>query len=551
MLNAVLTSVCVALLQAPQQPDPADLDAVLRSERARIEVMARVAPAVASVMQLDAPGGGSGVVFDPLGFLLTNFHCVGKPDVKVMKIGLPDGRLYRADVLGVDPGSDLAVLLLRPQDGEPREFPFAPLGGSEELLVGQPVFAMGNPFLLATDFRPTTTFGIVSGTRRYQPGQGNRSLVYPDCIQVDAPVNPGNSGGPLFDMQGRVIGINGRISIQDQRGRVNVGVGFAVASHQIRNFLADLMAGRFAEHGTLDLNAWFLEQPGGDTGVFVQSLFDDSTVTRFGLGLGDELTTFNDAPLHSANQLATLVGVLPADTWVRLGFRPRADDGSFGAERLAEFPLRRLDTGSSRDPDRLASPEARALALESLARDVGHGEPADGAELEFRGPAGERVLVRRRDRALRIDQSDGALVLRGDGDAFAVAADGLARDATAEERAKLERVLSTNPWLWRGPQRRALLDGGELVGGVMVGARPAFRVRLPGDGQREVWFALGGAPAGCSYRDPVQRALLELRRAPGAATSRIIKDGALADGWSIGEPRYETPPAELFVRPAP
>src|SRR5690606_8338638 len=117
---------------------------------------------------------------------------VGKTSVKEMVIGLPDGELYVADVLGVDPGSDLAVLLLRPKR-EGQTFPYARLGDSDRLLVGEQVFAMGNPFLLATDFQPTTTFGIVSGTHRYQPGGGNRMLVYPDCIQVDAPVNPGNS----------------------------------------------------------------------------------------------------------------------------------------------------------------------------------------------------------------------------------------------------------------------------------------------------------------------------------------------------------------------
>src|SRR5690606_20903292 len=289
-------------------------------------VMARVAPAVCSVMPLDAPGGGSGVIIDPLGFVLTNFHVVGKPEVRRMKIGLPDGGLYGATVLGVDPGSDLAVLLLDARD-EP--WPSAPLGDSDALLVGEHVFAMGNPFLLATDFQPTTTWGIVSGTHRYQPGMGNRALVYPDCIQVDVPINPGNSGGPLFDMDGRIVGINGRISIQNQRGRVNVGVGFAIAAHQIRNFLPDLMAGRFAEHGTLDLNAWFMDS-GGESGVHVQAIFDDSLVAAFGLALGDRLTRFQGEPIRSANQLATMVGVLPAGTWVSLGFRPSRDDGGHG-----------------------------------------------------------------------------------------------------------------------------------------------------------------------------------------------------------------------------
>ena len=158
-----------------------DLEAVLQAEQVRVSIMAEVTPSVCSVMQLNSPGGGSGVIIDPLGFVLTNFHVVGKVEVEHMKVGLPDGNLYRATVLGIDPGSDLAILLLDPrEDGKP--WPASKLGDSDALLIGEHVFAMGNPFLLATDFKPTVTWGIVSGTHRYQPGAGNRKLVYPDCI---------------------------------------------------------------------------------------------------------------------------------------------------------------------------------------------------------------------------------------------------------------------------------------------------------------------------------------------------------------------------------
>ena len=524
-----------------------DLARVRAAERERIAVMARVAPAVCSVMPLDAPGGGSGVVIDPHGFVVTNFHCVGKPDVKRMKIGLPDGNLYQATVLGVDPGSDLAVLLLDPREDE-TPWSFAPLGDSERLLAGEAVFAMGNPFLLASDFRPTTTFGVVSATHRYQPGQGNKALVYPDCIQVDVPINPGNSGGPLFDLRGEVVGINGRISISDQRGRVNVGVGFAIASNQIRNFLPDLMAGRFAEHGTLDLNAWFMERD-GRRGVFVQSVFDDSRVTDFGLRLGDELTRFCGIEVKSANQLATLVGVLPAETWVSLGFRPMQDDNRFGAEKLVEFRLRRLDTGSSREEDRIASDDHRALALAALARPL-HAARAtdgpDGATLAIVGPDGETIRLARLGENLRIDAASLALVLRDDDSGFAIA-DGVTRDLSDEERAKLARIRRCNPLLRDAHGRRVLLAGALLDGGVMIGTRPAFRARLPGDGELEVWLFHDGSAAGCRYRDPVQKALIELRR--DGEHARVVKDGAIADGWTIAEPDFTAPSPQLFERP--
>ncbi|MBI5850991.1 MAG: trypsin-like peptidase domain-containing protein [Planctomycetes bacterium] len=524
-----------------------DLARVRAAERERVAVMARVAPAVCSVMPLDAPGGGSGVVIDAHGFVVTNFHCVGKPDVKRMKIGLPDGRLYQADVLGVDPGSDLAVLLLDPRDDN-APWPFAPLGDSDRLLAGEAVFAMGNPFLLASDFTPTTTYGVVSATHRYQPGQGNKALVYPDCIQVDVPINPGNSGGPLFDLRGEVVGINGRISISNQRGRVNVGVGFAIASNQIRNFLPDLMAGRFAEHGTLDLNAWFMERD-GRRGVFAQSIFDDSRVTDFGMRLGDEITRFCDIEVKSANQLATLVGVLPAETWVSLGFRPLQDDSGFGAEKLVEFRLRRLDTGSSREEDRIASDDHRKVALGALARPLDRApapDGADGATLAITGPDGATVRLARLGEHLRIDTDSLALVLRDDDGGFAIEG-GIARDLSDEERAKLARVRRCNPFLRGAHGRRSMLEGALLDGGVMIGTRPAFRARLPGDGELEVWLFHDGSAAGCRYRDPVQKALIELRR--DGAHARVVKDGELAVGWTIGATDFTAPAPALFTRP--
>jgi S1-C subfamily serine protease len=521
-------------------------DALFEAERARVAIMAAVAPTVCSVMPLGANGGGSGVVFDPHGFVLTNFHVVGKPDVKEMKIGLPDGRLYRADVLGIDIGSDLAVLLLRPRDdGAP--WPFAPLGDSDALLVGEEVFAMGNPFLLATDFTPTTTFGIVSGTHRYQPGQGNRALVYPDCIQVDAPVNPGNSGGPLFNLAGEIVGINGRISIQDQRGRVNVGVGFAIAANQIRNFLPDLMAGRFVEHGTLDLNAWFMER-NGRLGVFVQSVFADSLVRTLGLALGDEITRFCDVPVRSANQLATMVGVLPEGTWVRLGWRPHRDDDAFGPEQTAEFRLTRLDTGSSRAPERLAAREHRDLALRAAIAAIAD-EPAEStAELEISSAGGRRVVLRRSGENLRIDDETLALVLRADDSAFALE-DGEAREVTAEEFEKLRRIRAGNVLLRNGRELRDRLAVGEFLGGTMVDRRPAWRIAIPGDGEITAYLFFDGTPAGCSYRDPVQRAVIELRRF--GDWSRIVKGSALAADWSIGPTTHPPIDDSVFRRPTP
>ena len=125
-----------------------------------------------------------------------------------------------------------------------KQFPAVDLGDSDSLAVGDYTLAMGNPFLLAEDYTPTVSTGIVTGLHRYQ-GEGE-TLVYTDCIQTDAAINPGNSGGPLFDRQGRVIGINGRISAEMHkyaRGRTNVGLGYAITINQIKRFMPSLRAG--------------------------------------------------------------------------------------------------------------------------------------------------------------------------------------------------------------------------------------------------------------------------------------------------------------------
>ncbi|GAB4138475.1 MAG: hypothetical protein Fur0037_04210 [Planctomycetota bacterium] len=601
----------------PQAPD---LDAVERLQAARVAVVARCAPAVCSVMAMDSPGGGSGVVIDPHGLVLTNFHVVGAPDpdyelpeppdpppedlerwraahrqaeegaekafveewkaawceenlprgkshYRNKKVGLPDGYLYEAEVLGIDPGSDLALLRLVPRE-EGQRWPSVPLGDSDDLLVGQMVLAMGNPFLLATDFTPTVTFGIVSGTHRYQEGQGNRMLVYPDCVQVDAPVNPGNSGGPLFNEDGEVVGINGRISIGD-RGRVNVGVGFAIASNQIRNFLGDLMAGRHAEHGTLDMSAWYMTAPTGNRrGVFVQQLYRDSVAALAGIRLGDEITSFDGTAIRAANQLATLIGVLPAGTWVTVGYRPAIENGGFGGEKIATIRLAALDTGSSRDAradaDRLASAKNRRLVatalLEAWFGTNGADVPRSPTSFSLDGPAGRRLRLESRGSDVRAEIGDAILVAREGGEAFAVES-GARRAATVEERAFLDRMRRANPFLWTGRARRQL-DGSLLAGGVLVDHVPAFRFELPGAGEAEAWYFEGGIPAGYAFRDPLRRAFVQVffrPRIDGADLPRglhwrrgrfarpasvlVVADGVQELGWKEGPPTAGGPDA--------
>mgnify|MGYP001248720953 CR=1 FL=1 len=532
-----------------------DLDAVLAAQAQRTALVERCAAAVCSVMPMAGAGGGSGVVFDPAGFVLTNYHVIGKPDLAAApaapdgvppadaargkdhyhdrKIGLPDGHLYRAEVLGIDPGSDLAVLRLVPrQPGQ--VFAHCEFGDSDRLLVGEQVFAMGNPFLLATDFTPTVTFGIVSGTHRYQAGSGNRMLVYPDCIQVDAPVNPGNSGGPLFDTRGTIVGINGRIAVGD-RGRVNVGVGFAISSNQIQNFLGDLLAGRHAEHGTLDLSAWFMNAPGGvapQRGVFVQQLFRDSVAATAGIGLGDEILAFDGTEVRSANQLATLVGVLPAGAFVTVRFRPLQPAGGFGEPREVLLALSRLDTGSSRsgtgESARLANGANRRLAAKALRR---HWTAPWQPLADCRAYRGEdRVVAVRRGAVLVLELAFGErrMLLEPAGEAYGLDPNGR-RELTVAERARLDREQTCNAFLWTTAERDQRLAEAELWGGVHVFGRPAYRFRLPGEGACEVWLRSDGTPAGFAYHEPLLDAHVAWHR-DGDRLLRVV-DGVAELGW--------------------
>src|SRR5258708_8288133 len=224
----------LALLVASRTAFAVDL-AVAQAEQQRVAVVAQVSPAVVAIFSPGGQGGGSGVLISSDGYALTNFHVTNGAGT-FMKCGLADGVLYDAVIVGIDPTGDVAVIKLFGRD----DFPFARLGDSETLQVGDWAFAMGNPFLLATDFHPTVTFGIISGIHRYQYPAGS-FLEYADCIQTDTSINPGNSGGPLFNLAGELVGINGRGSFE-KRGRVNSGAGYAISIHHIKNFMDSLRA---------------------------------------------------------------------------------------------------------------------------------------------------------------------------------------------------------------------------------------------------------------------------------------------------------------------
>ena len=291
---------------------------VRAAEAERVAVIARVTPAVVAVCKPNGEASGSGVLIDPAGYALTNFHVTD--DVgPVHACGLPDGELYPSVLVGHDPVGDLALIKLLPREaGKP--FPAVPLGDSDAVRAGDWSLAMGNPFGIARDFTPSVTFGLVSGTHRYQPPAGDGILEYTDCIQCDTSINPGNSGGPLFNLRGELIGINGRGQF-DKRGRINSGAGFAISVNQCKHFLPHLRAGLLCDHATLGASVESESESGELAKMLVRQVLDDSDAARRGLREGDRLVRFAGRPLSSVNHYKNVLGIYPAGWRLPLVYR--------------------------------------------------------------------------------------------------------------------------------------------------------------------------------------------------------------------------------------
>ena len=308
MMACLLAGAVVGFSKAYGADDPPEN--VLQSEQRRIAAIAKARKAAISVFSPGGGGGGSGVVISSDGYALTNFHVV-RPAGNFMQCSMPDGVLYDAVIVSIDPTGDVAMIKLLGRD----DFPTAEMGDSNKVQVGDWCFAIGNPFLLATDFQPTVTYGIVSGTHRYQYPAGTL-LEYADCIQTDASINPGNSGGPLFNAEGQLIGINGRGSFE-KRGRVNVGVGYAISINQIKHFMGYLRSGRIVDHATLGAS-----MTSDDEGrVIVSNILESSDAYRRGLRYGDELVAFGGRDITTVNGFKNVLGIFPRGWRVPLSFR--------------------------------------------------------------------------------------------------------------------------------------------------------------------------------------------------------------------------------------
>ena len=258
-------------------------------------------------------GGGSGAIISPDGYVITNHHVAG--GAKAWRIHTADGQPYVADLVGSVPASDLALLKIR--DGA--DLPYLTLGDSDALEPGQTVLAVGNPFGVGTlDHTPTVTQGVVGAVGVDRAAAG-------DAVVTDAPVNPGNSGGPLIDLAGNLVGVNGQ-SASRFGIRANAGTGYAISSNQVRRFLDALKtAGPVVHLGSIN-GATFEQLPSGS--VRVREVLADSPAAEAGLQAGDIALLLGDWPVLTATQLQRLARRYPAGS--RVGITVRRGEQSIG-----------------------------------------------------------------------------------------------------------------------------------------------------------------------------------------------------------------------------
>jgi serine protease Do len=232
---------------------------------------------------------GSGVVIDTAGHILTNEHVVNR--ASRIHVALADGREFEAELIGADPNNDIAVLRVQTEE----KLPWIPLGSSEDLLVGEPVIAIGNPFGLSS----TVTTGVVSALNR---SIRSEERVYHGFLQTDASINPGNSGGPLLNAEGDLVAINTAVYQGAQ------GIGFAIpidtAARVVRELIEEgevspVWLGLEFQDLTPDLQA-ALGLPRATQGALVNRVRKPSPAQRAGVKRGDVVTSLDGRPLRSA-----------------------------------------------------------------------------------------------------------------------------------------------------------------------------------------------------------------------------------------------------------
>jgi S1-C subfamily serine protease len=273
--------------------------------------------AAPGVVQITATRAlGSGFVIDKAGHIVTNGHVVA--GAKTVQVSFSNNESYKAKIVGVDPSTDLAVLRV---DAGSRALTPLTLGNSDDVHVGDQVVAIGNPFGLAR----TATAGIVSALQRQITAPDEYQATIDHVIQTDAAINHGNSGGPLLDADGKVIGVNAQIDTGNTGEQGNVGIGFAIPSNTVRSVVAQLLRNGRVEHAFLGIEAQALSPPLARlfqlpvrTGIMVSKVQAGTAAQHAGLVAGKTQVTVSGQTYALGGDIVVAVDGVKVDSVARL-----------------------------------------------------------------------------------------------------------------------------------------------------------------------------------------------------------------------------------------
>jgi len=323
---------------------------------------------------------GSGFVFDPAGFVLTNYHVVERGSR--IQASFDDGSDYTAKVVGTDPGGDLAVLKIQAE----KRFPAVALGSSSDLMLGETVIAIGNPFGL----NQSVSVGVVSALHRTVRAE-DRS--YYDFVQTDASINPGNSGGPLINADGEVIGVCSAIYANAHR------IGFAIPIER-----ALWVARELVKSGELAASFWGFEASAaeGKPGARVESVEDASPAAKAGMRSGDLVVSVDRSPVRDPDELRFLLHDVPLGAHVMLGVRrgeEKLDLSLTPAPITPERAMASFQSATGLKLSELSAAEARRAGIEAPRGLV-------AIDQVQRGSAAQRVGLLRGDIVVAVNSAE-------------------------------------------------------------------------------------------------------------------------------------------------
>jgi serine protease Do len=288
---AVALAVCCAAARAASEGESTTINTALQAEEELTRVIEKANAAFVFV------GGGSGLVVSSDGYILTNHHVAGDRKQWVVRIE-GTGKMSVCDLVGTDPVGDLALLKVR----DARNLAYVEFGDIAKVKVGEQVLAVGDPFKLADeDGPPSVSLGTVSALHRFQ---GN----YSDAVQTDCAVNPGNSGGPLLTLDGKLIGITGQI-MSRFGAKANTGIGYAIPVDQIARFfpLMKEAGGKYVYHAQLPEGMAFSNRVDETQNASIEKVDENSEAEKAGFRSGDRIMTVDGKPVYN---YARLIGII-------------------------------------------------------------------------------------------------------------------------------------------------------------------------------------------------------------------------------------------------